>query len=62
MDALVLSLGVLRLLWVFFELRVLSLLPYGHVVPVALSNRDFPPGGVGSEGWTAAVSARGPYH
>ena len=39
----------------------MSLLPHGHVVTVALSNRDFPPEGVGCEGWTAAVSARGPY-
>ena len=28
-----------------------------HVVAVALSNRDFPPEGVGSGGWTTAASA-----
>ena len=27
-----------------------------YAVAVALSNRDFPPEGVGSEGWKAAVS------
>ena len=38
-----------------------SLLPPRHTVAVALSNRDFPPEGVGSKGWTAAVSAQCTY-